>query len=54
MIRGVAVVFGVIVIVLLVAAAFVIVVRVLDWWHRRQELRRIAARGHDTELRSGR
>lgn len=44
MIRGVAVVFGLVVIIALACAATVLVARTLDWWHKRLELRRLTKR----------
>ena len=51
MIRGVAVVFGLVAIVVLITAGAFVVVRALDWWHRRRELRRLELR-RDNDRRS--
>lgn len=41
MIRGVAVVFGLVVIAALLCLGAIVVARTVDWWHKRRELRRV-------------
>jgi hypothetical protein len=48
-IYGVAITFGVLAIVLMVVGASILLIKAMDWWNRRQEVRRMTRLRKESE-----